>query len=143
MENDYDNVKAIGHGIMALVNAAILVAILAVVLAPGSQTAAMIQGAFGLLSWLVGLVIQPLTAGSTVTLSNKLQPAGAYQVTQGGTGGTSTTAGQAQAAPGGTGSQPAGQQPLIRLCDQSGNWQGYAQPGTDPSMFPSGLHACG
>lgn len=88
MANDLDQVKAVGHATLALVNAAILVAILAVILAPSAQSGAIIQAFFSTLSWLVGQVVRPITGGSLVTLSSTLAPAGAGAMTATGAGGT-------------------------------------------------------
>lgn len=75
MANETDTLRAIGHGILTLINAAILLAILAVVLSPGGAAAGAIQAFFALLSWMVGLVVQPLGPGASVQLTSTEQPA--------------------------------------------------------------------
>lgn len=73
---EIENVKAIGHASLSLFKAVIVIAIIAVVLGSGS-TAQVIQQGFGLLAWLVSLVITPLQAGYNVDLNQSAQgPAG-------------------------------------------------------------------
>lgn len=128
MANETDTLRAVGHGILTLVNAAILVAILAVVLSPGGAAAVAIQQFFALLSWLVGLVVQPLTAGANVQLTATAAPAS--QVTlataTGGSSGTTTTQGQATSGTGGTTTTPAaGATNIASAPDASGQYPIY------------------
>lgn len=59
LAREMDEIRALGSGAIGLVNAALLLAIVAVVLA-GPQTASVIRSAFALLTWLVGQVVTPL-----------------------------------------------------------------------------------
>lgn len=94
MANETDTLRAVGHGILTLINAAILLAILAVILSPGGAAAGAIQAFFALLSWMVGLVVQPLAAGQVVTLSATAAPASQVPLAGApGQGGTQTTGG--------------------------------------------------
>ena len=148
---DREQLHAIGHAILALVNAAILMAILAVILAPGSQVTGMINAFFSLLAWLVGQVIRPLTPAPLITLSSQLQPAGMYPL--GGAGGTTGgSTGTTQSTPGGTGTAPAptgtpgtGNAPIgtvVPLCDQTGKKTTAMGTVGYEYLFPEGLHAC-
>jgi hypothetical protein len=123
-----DTLRDIGHAVLALVNAAILLAILAVILAPNSQSAAIIQQAFSLLAWLVGQVINPITGGSRITLSSTLAPAGAYGATSSASGGTQPV----QAGGTGTGSStlaPSIQSGIASAPDGTGQFPIYDQYG--------------
>ena len=89
IDQEISHVQAIGHGVISLVNGAILIAIVAVLLSNNANTAGMIQAFFQFLAWLVATVVTPLNAGTNVTLGSTLQPAGGYGVT--GSGNNSTT----------------------------------------------------
>lgn len=110
IDRDIDDLKAIGHGVLSLVNLAIILAIIAVVLAARSQSANIIATFFALLSWLVGQVINPITGGQSVALSNTLAPSGQTSVeTPSSSGGAPGTAPSSAATPGlGTGSVGTG-----------------------------------
>jgi hypothetical protein len=100
LANDLDQLKAVGHGALTIVNGAILLAIVAVLLATQSQTASMIATFLQFVTWLVAQVVSPVTGGTSVQLTNQLAPAGGYGVTGGGTsGGTSTPAGSQWSIP--------------------------------------------
>jgi hypothetical protein len=74
-----DDIKALGHGLLALFNAAILVALIAVVLNSRGNGAALITDLFSVLSWLVGQVVTPLKAASNVDVTaTQALPAGTY-----------------------------------------------------------------
>lgn len=63
---------------LGLFNAAILVAIVAVILSSGSKSADIIKSFFAFLAWLVSQVIKPVpTGGTAVALGTTLAPAGA------------------------------------------------------------------
>lgn len=91
LREDIDQLRLIGHGALALVNAGFLLAIVAVVLTKRAQTAAAIQALFQLLAWLVGQAVKPLGTGQTVQLSNTLQPAGSIGLSGGSGTATSTS----------------------------------------------------
>ena len=86
LEGDANALKALGHGALSLVNAAIVLAIVAAILA--GQTASIIQGFFGFLSWLVGQIIAPLQQQQPIAFTNTLLPTWAVP---GGSGGGSST----------------------------------------------------
>ena len=73
---EMDDVRALGHGAVGLINGAILLAIVAVILA-GPQTADMIKSFFTLVTWLVGQVISPVTGGTQIQWSTQPGSAGA------------------------------------------------------------------
>lgn len=77
LEGDVNSIKALGHGALSLVNAGIVLAIVAVVLSTRAQTAQAITAFFSVLSWLVGQVIAPLQTVPPLAFSNTLTPAGA------------------------------------------------------------------
>jgi hypothetical protein len=105
LTGDLDQLQALGHGAMALVNAAIILAIVAVILSTGSNAAGIIQSALAFVTWLVGQATQPATGGRSVLLTDALAPASGYQTVTG--DGTVTTPGTAT-----TGTQaPAGSVP--------------------------------
>lgn len=81
LSSDLDSVYAVGHAAIALVNTAILLAIVAVILSKRAQTAAVLQSALAVLTWLVAQVVTPVTGGTNVTLGATLAPAGAYPTT--------------------------------------------------------------
>ncbi len=92
IESDMGDIEALGHGLAALFAAVILLAILAVLLAPSSQTAAMVTTFFQFVSWLVGQIVTPLQPGAAVTLSGTLSPSGTgIAQAGGGTTGSGTT----------------------------------------------------
>lgn len=77
LEGDINSLKAVGHGALALINAAIVLAIVAVVLSTKAQTAQALTAIFGFLSWLVAQVIAPLQTVPPLAFSNVLTPAAA------------------------------------------------------------------
>lgn len=144
--SDRDQLHAVGHAILALVQAAILLAILAVILAPGSQAANAIQAFFALLAWLVGQVLRPLTPGNRVQLSDQSLPAGSYPWI--GSGGAAGGAGTTSPAGTGTGAMPqngtvpGGQVAVRNVCyDDTGQWAGKNTVGYESYIQP-GTHLC-
>lgn len=85
-DGDMDDLRAIGHGSLALLNVAILLAILAVILASGAVPT-LIGQFFAFLQWLVGNTVAPVTPGVLVNLD---------------TGGTTTSTSGTTAAPSST-----------------------------------------
>jgi len=64
---DLDDLEALGHASLALINTAILLALLAVVLV-SPAVPMMIRQGFGFLAWLVGNTVAPVTGGVGVDL---------------------------------------------------------------------------
>jgi hypothetical protein len=90
LSDDIESLKGIGHGAVALINTAILLAIVAVIVA-SKATPGVVQGFFAALAWLVQQAVSPLSGGANTVLSSQLLPAGAYPMTAGGSlGGTGT-----------------------------------------------------
>jgi hypothetical protein len=90
LSSDLDSLRAIGHSAIALINTAILLAIVAVILSKRSQSAAVLASAFAFGGWLIGQIITPITGGASVVLGNQLAPAGGYPIVA--TGGNTTGA---------------------------------------------------
>lgn len=84
LHREMDSLRAVGHGALSLVNAAIVLAIVAVVLSTRAQTTQAITAIFRFLSWLVGAVITPLQQVPPIPLSNQWQPAAAVLAGGGG-----------------------------------------------------------
>jgi hypothetical protein len=101
---ELDQLQALGHGAMALVNAALILAIIAVVLANGSNAAGIIQSVLAFMAWLVGQATQPATAGRSVALTDALAPASGYQSITG--DGTTTAASTSTAGTSSVGTVP-------------------------------------
>lgn len=78
---DLDDLHAIGHGLSALFTGAIGVAIVAVILSANSASPNIISTFFGFVTWLVGQVIQPVSAGVNVVLNGRPGPAGSLPTT--------------------------------------------------------------
>lgn len=95
LDREAHQLKALGHAAVGVFNAAVLIAIVAVILSASSRGPAMIQGFFGLLSWLVEQVVKPVGQGNVVKLSGELKPAGGYDTSAGAAG-----AGGSSGAPG-------------------------------------------
>lgn len=93
LQDDLDHLHALGHGAVSLVNAAILLAVVAVVLSTGSQTPVIIERFFQLVTWLVKQVVMPIGAGYNVPLTQQLQPAFAGNSDTTGTAGSGGTGG--------------------------------------------------
>jgi hypothetical protein len=106
LEHDMDEIRAVGHGAMALVNAGLLLAIVAVILSGRSSTADVIRAIFTFLAWLVGQVVKPISGGRTVTLSGSSGPAGSYPSAP-----TSNAAGAGSGGVGGGASPGSGGEP--------------------------------
>lgn len=128
LSDDLESLRGVGHGVLALVNTAVLLAIVAVILAPGSSTAQVIKDAFALLSWLVAQVIKPVTGGFNVQPSTQYAPAGGYSVGAGDSS-SGTSSSSSSASPGvGTGS---GTSPST-VWVNTATWQSVTSP-TRPS----------
>lgn len=140
MANETDTLQAVGHGVLTLINATILVAILAVILAPGGAAADTIRQFFGLLSWLVGIVVQPLKAGQAVQLTATAAPASQVALAGTGGGGGNPVTGPAQ-----TQTSPQSARPgaaTFNICDDAtGQVTGLGQVGFE-SLIPQGSHMC-
>lgn len=108
LDRDIDSLKAVGHGALSLVNAAIVLAIVAVILSTQAQTAQAITAIFSFLSWLVGAVITPLQQVSPIVLTNQWQPAASV----GSGGGAGSIAGGLAGGLGGIIAPPGGNAPL-------------------------------
>lgn len=91
-QHDIDELRAIGHGALSLFNAAILLAVVAVLFATASQTPQMISSFLGLVTWLIAQATKPVTGAYNVVLGSTLQPAfGGPGGTGGGTAATPAT----------------------------------------------------
>ena len=124
-----DDIKALGHGLLALFNAAIFVALIAVVLNSRGNAAALITDLFSVLSWLIGQVITPLKAASNVNVTaTQALPAGTY-----------VDAGSWDSgiySPGSTGLAPSSvTSPTGGLPGTSNSTGGSALPGSIPTMI--------
>lgn len=129
LQDDIHSLEAIGHGALSLVNAAILLAIVAVLLAYGSQTPDMIRKFFALLAWLAKQVVTPLGTGYAVPLTATLQPAFA-----GGTGTNAATGGTGASSasdPGATGTGASG-----GTAGTGSGASGSLPPGWSPTYIP-------
>jgi hypothetical protein len=105
LQHDADQIQAIGHGLLALFNAAIVLAIVAVILSTNSQMPQILRSFFQFVTWLVAQVIRPVTGGSNVALSPNLLPAfGAGQTSTGTNPSTVTGTGTGTSTGTGTGS---------------------------------------
>jgi hypothetical protein len=97
LEHHADALWAIGGSAVALLNAAMILAIVAVLLSAQSQTAAVIKSALDFMAWLVEQVIKPIQPGASVALTPGLALAGGYAtgtypgLVDNGTFGTGTT----------------------------------------------------
>jgi hypothetical protein len=100
LAHDKDQLRAIGHGALALINVGIVLAIIATILSNRSATPQIITSAFGFVSWLVAQVTTPVSGGYVVPLTATLAPAfgGSSGGSSSGTGGA---AGGASGAGGG------------------------------------------
>lgn len=118
LDRDIDSLKAVGHGALSLVNAAIVLAIVAVILSTQAQTAQAITAIFSFLSWLVGAVITPLQQVSPIVLTNQWQPAASVGSGGGGLAGglggiIAPPGGNAPLTGGGVGGNPVSGAPVL------------------------------
>jgi hypothetical protein len=120
LEHHADALWAIGGSAVALLNAAMILAIVAVLLSAQSQTATVLKSALDFMAWLVEQVIRPIQPGASVALTPGLALAGGYAtgsypglVDNGtfGTGTTGTATGTTTGTTTGTATLPAGWSP--------------------------------
>lgn len=125
LDKEIDNAKAIGHGLISVFTVAILLAIVAVVLANGSATASLITQFFKLLSWLVAIIVNPVSGGSQTDVDNtSLVPAESVRVAANdGTGSSGMTTGT------------GGTTQSWNVIGADGQWKGIT---TDPTLIKPG-----
>lgn len=140
LDREIDNFKAVGHGVISIFTTAILLAIVAVVLANGATTASVITAFFKLLSWLVSIIVNPVSGGSQTNIDTPtLVPAAGVQTVANSGGGSiaPTTSAPATGTPssgagtgGGTGTTT-----YWNVYGPDGQWKGIT---TDPTLINPG-----